>query len=83
MNNRIFFKVYSYSKIRPKLLGVYSTLPYDLYRANATEKLILRHHDTQMRNNRGAYDFFRVPMVFALFQNDSFKRKWYIHLLHQ
>lgn len=54
----ILKNVRAYSKKRPKLLGVYSILPCDLFRVNASEKVILRDHDTQMRNNRGAFDVF-------------------------
>lgn len=43
---------------RPKLLGVYSSLPCDLFRVNATEKVILRDHDSQVAKNRTSYDTY-------------------------
>ena len=41
---------------KSKLLGVYSKLPRDLFRVNATAKVILHDFDTQQSKNRTSYD---------------------------
>lgn len=54
---------YSVKKLkkRPKLLGIYSSLPCELFRVNSTEKVILRDYDTQMAQNRSSYDLILDP----------------------
>jgi hypothetical protein len=41
----------------PKLLGRFHTFPLDLFRVNASDKVILRDYDTQKKLGRTSYDF--------------------------
>ncbi len=44
------------TKRRPKLLGVYSSLPSDLFRIQSYEDVILRDFESQKAKNRTSFD---------------------------
>ncbi|KAK7460966.1 hypothetical protein VKT23_008894 [Stygiomarasmius scandens] len=53
-------RLYS-TKPNPPLLGRYTTIPYELFRINASEKVILRDYEDQMKKGRASYDLVTQP----------------------
>lgn len=44
------------TKPNPPLLGRYTTIPYELFRINASKKVILRNFEDQKKLGRSSYD---------------------------
>jgi hypothetical protein len=49
------------TKPNPPLLGRYTTIPHELFRINASKKVILRNYEDQKKLGRSSYDLVVQP----------------------